>query len=55
MVWAEYALMLACSGLAIAGMRASNPVQLAVIAAVVALYAGVAILLEKYLYTNAEV
>ncbi len=45
---AEYALMLACSGLAIAGMRQQPFLQLAALGALTLLYTGLVVALERY-------
>jgi UDP-N-acetylmuramyl pentapeptide phosphotransferase/UDP-N-acetylglucosamine-1-phosphate transferase len=45
---AEYTLMLLCSILAIGGLRLEQHLQLAILGAVVSLYSGLAVVLERY-------
>jgi UDP-GlcNAc:undecaprenyl-phosphate/decaprenyl-phosphate GlcNAc-1-phosphate transferase len=53
--YAEYALMLGCSGVAIGGMRQDAAVQAAVLAGVAFSYAGLAVALEKYFTRHAQI
>ena len=52
--YAEYALMLACSGIAIAGMRLDAAAQAAVLAVVAVIYAGLAVVLENYFVRHGQ-
>jgi UDP-N-acetylmuramyl pentapeptide phosphotransferase/UDP-N-acetylglucosamine-1-phosphate transferase len=52
--YAEYALMLACSGIAIVGMRQEVTAQAAVLAAVALIYAVFAVVLETYFSRHAQ-
>ena len=53
--YAEYALMLACSGLALAGLRLDTAAQAALLGTVAVLYAALAVALEKHLAAHAPV
>jgi UDP-N-acetylmuramyl pentapeptide phosphotransferase/UDP-N-acetylglucosamine-1-phosphate transferase len=52
---AEYALMIACGGLAIAGSRADPAWQTAIIGGIALLYVVLALALEKYLQADAQI
>jgi UDP-N-acetylmuramyl pentapeptide phosphotransferase/UDP-N-acetylglucosamine-1-phosphate transferase len=52
--YAEYALMLACSGIAIVSMRQDAALQAAVLGIVAMLYVGLAIALETYFSRHAQ-
>ncbi|MEO7727830.1 MAG: glycosyltransferase family 4 protein [Burkholderiales bacterium] len=51
--YAEYALMLPCSALALLGMRQSFGVQMAILFSVAIFYAGLAIALERHFFHTA--
>jgi UDP-GlcNAc:undecaprenyl-phosphate GlcNAc-1-phosphate transferase len=50
---AEYALMATCSALAIAGARMEHPLPLLILGGIALSYAGLVILLERYLTSHA--
>ena len=52
--YAEYALMLACSGAALGGMRQDPVLQAALLAVVALLYTSLAVALEKYFARHAQ-